>query len=107
MAPRSPDMTPCDFWLWDYLNDNIYRERSSTLPDVKYSILCYVLDIPGDLLWSIVENLILRLQHIDELEGYHTDQFYSCYFIFLTFILMWHIKIDMRNTAPPTGGSLN
>jgi hypothetical protein len=23
-APRSPDMTPCDFFLWGYLKDRVY-----------------------------------------------------------------------------------
>ncbi|GFU93752.1 uncharacterized protein TNCV_1888041 [Trichonephila clavipes] len=35
---RSPNLTPCDFWLWSFLKDNIYRERLITVFDFKNSI---------------------------------------------------------------------
>ncbi|GBN97941.1 hypothetical protein AVEN_72146-1 [Araneus ventricosus] len=35
--PRSPDITPCDFWL-GFLKDNIYCKRPASLPDLKDSI---------------------------------------------------------------------
>ncbi|GBM35926.1 hypothetical protein AVEN_244990-1 [Araneus ventricosus] len=51
---RSPDITACDFWLWGFLKDNIYRESSASLPDLKNSIRCYVLVISADSLRSAV-----------------------------------------------------
>ncbi|GFX36185.1 uncharacterized protein TNCV_2065261 [Trichonephila clavipes] len=58
-------------WIRDTYNlkDNIYCQRPSTLPDLKESIRHHVLDIPADLLWSAIENMILCLQHIVEYEG--------------------------------------
>ncbi|GBM95766.1 hypothetical protein AVEN_182714-1 [Araneus ventricosus] len=73
--PRSPDVTPCDFWLWGFLKDNIYRKRPASLPDLKDSIRRHVLDIPADSLRSAVENMVLRLEHIVEHEGGHIEQF--------------------------------
>ncbi|GBL82308.1 hypothetical protein AVEN_252474-1 [Araneus ventricosus] len=73
--PRSPEFTPCDFWLWGFLKDNIYRKRSASFPDLKDSIRRYVLDIPVDSLRSAVENMALRLEHIVEHEGGHIEQF--------------------------------
>ncbi|GBM46206.1 hypothetical protein AVEN_270216-1 [Araneus ventricosus] len=32
--PRSPEITPCDFWLWSFLKNNIYRKRPASLPDL-------------------------------------------------------------------------
>ncbi|GBM10614.1 hypothetical protein AVEN_21933-1 [Araneus ventricosus] len=68
--PRSPDIIPCDFWLWGFLKDNIYRKRPASLPDLKDSIRRHVLDI-----LSAVENMVLRLEHIVEHEGEHIEQF--------------------------------
>lgn len=39
--PRSPDLTPCDFFLWGYLNETIYvhqNERPRTLDDLRMRI---------------------------------------------------------------------
>ncbi|GBN46718.1 hypothetical protein AVEN_149539-1 [Araneus ventricosus] len=66
---------PCNFWLWGFLKDNIYRKRPASLPDLKDSIRRHVLDIPADSLRSVVENVVLRLEHIDEHEGEHIEQF--------------------------------
>ncbi|GBM43352.1 hypothetical protein AVEN_166096-1 [Araneus ventricosus] len=73
--PRSPDITPCDFWLWNFLKDNIYRKRPASLPDLKDSIRRHVLDIPAESLRSAVENMVLSLEHIVEHEGGHIEQF--------------------------------
>jgi hypothetical protein len=29
--PRSPDLTPCDFFLWSYLKSQVYQHRPQTL----------------------------------------------------------------------------
>ncbi|GBM27834.1 hypothetical protein AVEN_119290-1 [Araneus ventricosus] len=55
-SPRSPDIALCDFWLWGFLKDNIYRKRPASLPDLMDSIWRHVLDIQTDSLWSDVEN---------------------------------------------------
>ncbi|GFW65389.1 hypothetical protein TNCV_396551 [Trichonephila clavipes] len=34
---RSSDLNPCDFWLWGFLRDRVYRGRIRTLSDLKTS----------------------------------------------------------------------
>ena len=36
--PRSPDLTPCDFFLWGYLKDQVYSTRFQTLDELKVRI---------------------------------------------------------------------
>ena len=33
--PRSPDLTPCDFFLWGYLKDRVYRTPPMNLQDLR------------------------------------------------------------------------
>ncbi|GBO27520.1 hypothetical protein AVEN_245013-1 [Araneus ventricosus] len=73
--PRSPDVTPCDFWMWGFLKDNIYSRRPAPLSDLKDSFWRHVLDIPTDSLHSAVENMVLRLECIVEHEGGRFEQF--------------------------------
>jgi len=37
-APRSPDLTPCDFHLWGTLKDMVYGKRHETLDELKAGI---------------------------------------------------------------------
>ena len=36
--PRSPDMTPCDFFLWGYLKDKVYTSPPRNLQDLRARI---------------------------------------------------------------------
>ena len=36
-TPRSPDATPCDFFLWGYVNDQVYvLPLPASNPEMKY-----------------------------------------------------------------------
>ena len=37
-APRSPDLTPCDFHLWDTLKNQVYGRRYETLTQLRQDI---------------------------------------------------------------------
>ncbi|GBL85826.1 hypothetical protein AVEN_63159-1 [Araneus ventricosus] len=56
---RSPERTSCDFWLWAFIKDQVYREQPATLSHLKDSIIRHVDIINGDLLRSAVEYTVL------------------------------------------------
>ena len=35
---RSPDLTPCDFFLWSYLKAKVYARRTGTIEQLKEAI---------------------------------------------------------------------
>ncbi|GFU26599.1 uncharacterized protein TNCV_1837271 [Trichonephila clavipes] len=72
--PRSPDLNPCDFWLWGYLRNLVYRGRLITLADLKDSITPHVRSISVDQSRSAVEQTIHRLQILHLEEGNHIEQ---------------------------------
>jgi hypothetical protein len=37
-SPLSPDLTPCDFFLWGYPKAQVYQHRSQTLEGLKEAI---------------------------------------------------------------------
>ncbi|GFW78254.1 uncharacterized protein TNCV_137231 [Trichonephila clavipes] len=71
--PRSPDLNPCDFWLWGHLKQLESCDQSKTLPDLKDSISRYVLNISQNTLRSTVEHAILRFQIVAENDGHHVE----------------------------------
>ncbi|GFW18470.1 uncharacterized protein TNCV_1184971 [Trichonephila clavipes] len=72
--PRSPDLNPCDFRLWGYLKNLVYRGRLITLADLKDSITLHVRSISVDQLRSAVEQTLHRLQIIHLEEGNRIEQ---------------------------------
>ncbi|GFX16369.1 uncharacterized protein TNCV_32431 [Trichonephila clavipes] len=63
---RSPDLNPCDFWLWGHLKQLVSCDPPKTLPDLKDSISRHALNISQNTLRSTVEHAILRFQIVAE-----------------------------------------
>ena len=70
---RSPDLNPCDFWLWGYLKDRVCEEHGGSLVYLKTSIQRYVTQITRELLRAAIDHAILRLQHLVEAFGAHIE----------------------------------
>lgn len=71
---RSPDLTPCDFWLWGHLKSLVYRGTVATLADLKDRITLHVRQITGDQLRSAVEQTVHRLHILHLNDGAHIEQ---------------------------------
>ena len=59
---RSPDIAPCDFFLWGYLKSNVFQERPSTIEDLKEVIIRKVQEIPPDMTHRVMQNFRKRVQ---------------------------------------------
>ena len=54
--PRSPDLNPCDFYLWGYLKSVVYNPLPKTLDDLKANIVREIKKISKDVLTSVFLN---------------------------------------------------
>ncbi|GFU83996.1 uncharacterized protein TNCV_1056431 [Trichonephila clavipes] len=61
-TPRSPDLTPADFWLWGYLKSRVYLSGPSSLSELKDAIRREVSSIHLDMLHSAVAGFVTRLK---------------------------------------------
>ena len=66
---------PCDFFLWGYLKDKIYRNRPRTIQELKEAITSEINGIDRDTLNGLMENFEKRLHATVEVEGRHFEQF--------------------------------
>jgi hypothetical protein len=55
--PRSPNLAPCDFFLWGYLKSLVYVDRPRTLAHLKNNIRDAIANIPIDMLQRVDTNL--------------------------------------------------
>lgn len=71
--PRSPDLTPCDFFLWGYLKSQVYRNSPATLDALKNNIRREIEAITEDTCRRVMVNFRGRLQECQERNGAHLD----------------------------------
>ncbi|KAI5693638.1 hypothetical protein M8J75_002862 [Diaphorina citri] len=69
--PRSPDLSPCDFFLWGYLRERVYREKPRTLHELKEAITEEIRRIPRAMLGRVATSFISRLDSCITADGRH------------------------------------
>jgi hypothetical protein len=60
--PRSPDLSPCDFFLRGYLKAEVFKHRPWSLDQLKEAIQDEIEGISPDMLVRVMENSQERLQ---------------------------------------------
>ena len=74
-APRSPDLSSLDFYLWGFLKDRVYGRRPTSLRQLRTFIEEEVAAISRDNLSSSFQNFERRLQLCLREEGGHFEQY--------------------------------
>jgi len=68
---RSPDLIPCDFFLWGYLKAEVYKHRPQTLKALKDAIREEGAAIPPEMTNIVMENFRERLRQCIANNGRH------------------------------------
>lgn len=68
---RSPDLSMCDYFLWGFLKDSVYRSRPRTINELKARIRDTIATISIEMLRRVTLNLCSRLQECVRREGRH------------------------------------
>jgi hypothetical protein len=71
--PRSPDLNPCDYFLWGYLKDKIYAQMPITIDDLKYLINKEIKSLNSITLTKVFENMTKRCKTVLEKSGKHIE----------------------------------
>lgn len=70
---RSPDLAPCDFFLWGHLKNVIYRDRPLNIDDLKVRINSEMKEIEHPTLINVVNCFQTRLQLCIDHDGHHFE----------------------------------
>ena len=68
---RSPDLTPCDFFLWRYLKEKVFKHHPQSLEDLKERIQQEINSIPPELTQRVMKNFQEHLQQCVANDGRH------------------------------------
>ncbi len=60
----SPNLTLCDYFLWGYIKDKVYRDPPRVLKDLKNKIRQEVRNIDRQILWKVYRNMETRLNFV-------------------------------------------
>jgi len=71
--PRSPDLTPLDFFLWGYLKSKVYANKPTSLEFLKQNIRQEMEAITESTCRDVIKNFSLRLNECRKRNGLHLD----------------------------------
>lgn len=67
--PRSPDLTPLDFFLWGYVKEKVFATKPTTVNNMKIRIRNAFSEITPDVLQKVQESFRLRLMKCAAVNG--------------------------------------
>ena len=72
--PRSPDLNPCDFYLWGYLKARVYNPLPTTLDELKSNIKREIKNISKEELKRFFLNFEKRCDFLIQAKGSHIEE---------------------------------
>ncbi|GFV70658.1 uncharacterized protein TNCV_3842371 [Trichonephila clavipes] len=72
--PRSPDLIPCNFYLWGFIKDCVYvLPLPADLPDIRHKIEAAVAKITSDTPNKVWDELVYQLDVCRVTNGAHIE----------------------------------
>ena len=60
--PRSPDLNPCDFYLWSYMKEEVHRCQPRSIAEVEQLIREFLASINADILQRVNSQFLSRVR---------------------------------------------
>lgn len=71
--PRSPDLSPLDYFAWGYLKNKVYQNKPTNLIQLKENIRSEMAAISRAMCRRVIANLRSRLKECQQRNGHHLD----------------------------------
>lgn len=71
--PRSPDLTPLDFFFWGQLKNMVYQQRVRSIQDLKDRIIHCSQEIPAHLYKTVCQSVLSRCRDLIVAHGHHFE----------------------------------
>jgi len=77
--PRSPDLTPPDYFLWGYLKGTVYQNKPQTIDALKANITEEIQAVTADVQARTFQNMARRVQSCLDANGGHLQHMLWCH----------------------------
>ncbi len=74
-APRSPDLTPLDFFLWGFIKTKVYTRTVVDIDDLKNRIEEEIKSIKKETLQNVFDSIVKRLEFCIDVNGNTFEQY--------------------------------
>jgi hypothetical protein len=91
--PRSPDLSPPDFFLWGHLKVHVYDSNPHTTEDMKANISEPVASINQRTLRRVAQNKAERVNACIQENHGHFQQFYELHFMFIVLNFIYFVSL--------------
>ena len=71
--PRSPDLTPCDFFLWGWVKTQVYSVQTTTLNELEDRIINVLCNIPQQFLMNAIHAIPDRRRKLSKNAGAYVE----------------------------------
>ena len=71
--PRSPDLTPCDFFLWGFIKTRVFRVPVHNILELRERITEAFAEVTNDMLANTWREVESRLQQLRANGGSHVE----------------------------------
>ena len=75
-SPHSPDLNPCDFYLWGFLKDTIFKTHFKDVKTLKLAIRRAAKAIPRSTCNAAAQNFKARIQMCLNNKGAHIEHLF-------------------------------
>lgn len=75
--PNSPDLTPCDFFLWGWIKSQVYTTPIANLDELRRRIEQAFAELPQDMVNRAIDAYHHRLEYCLAVNGRSTEQSYA------------------------------
>ncbi|KAG5891235.1 hypothetical protein JTB14_004350 [Gonioctena quinquepunctata] len=73
-SPRSPDLTPLDFFEWGHLRNIVYATVVTTHEDLELRVRRAINSITAQQLANVLQETAMRVQKCIDVNGQHFEQ---------------------------------
>jgi hypothetical protein len=72
--PKSPDLNPCDYFLWGLLKGNIFfSKKPQTIMELRELIIQACSEITGNMCRRVISNITVRVEEVARRNGGHLE----------------------------------
>jgi hypothetical protein len=73
----SPDLNPCNYFLWGFLKDTVYKNNLHTTEELQHEISATVISVTEETPARDVRNFRYRLQMVLDTDGAHIENVFK------------------------------
>jgi hypothetical protein len=73
LAPTSPDLNPCDYFLWGFLKEMFLPKKLQTIIELRALLIQVCNEITEDMCHQVINNFTVRVEEVARCNGGHIE----------------------------------